>query len=87
MTDIDRPMTFKPVQKIYYYFGFWFNRAFGIDNFDDQHTGIGNKLGGWLVGYKAFMKKLKQANRTLYVVVKNVLFFSLLAWIIGSILT
>ena len=87
MTDIDRPMTFNPVQKVYYYFGFWFNRAFGIDNFDSQHTGIGNKLGGWVVGYRAFMKKMKQANRTLYVIVKNVLFFSLLAWLIWAILT
>lgn len=87
MTDVDRPMAVKFIQKVYYYFGFWFNRAFGIDNFDDSHTGIGNKLGGWLVGYKAFMKSLKRKNRTLYIIGKNLVVFSLLAWIVWINLT
>ncbi len=84
MTDLDRPMSFKPAQKMYYYFGYWFNRAFGIDNVDSNHKGIGNKLGAWVVGYKAFMKGLKRKNRTLYIIGKNIFFFSLLAWFIES---
>lgn len=86
MTDVDRPLKWPWVQKIYYYFGYWFNRAFGIDNLDDQHTGIGNKLGSWLVGYKAFMKNLKHSYPTAYKIGKIVLYGGLVLLLIDALL-
>lgn len=85
MTDIDRPLKSALIQKMYYGFGFWFNRLFAVDNLDSQYTGIGNKLGKGLNAYKALMKKFKHWNRNIYTVTKlsilAVVFYS-----VGSLL-
>lgn len=70
MTDIDRPLKLKFVQKAYWYFGRFFNRLFMIDNVDASHTGIGNKLGQGLLAYQKFLKGVKKKNRKLYYGVK-----------------
>lgn len=81
MTDIDRPMKIKLVQKLYWYFGRFFNGLFMIDNVDPTHTGLGNKLGKGLKAYQAFLKKIKRTNKTFYVAAKLIIIFSLLAYI------
>lgn len=66
MTDIDRPLKWKWVQKIYFHFGRFFNGLFYIDNLDEQNSGIGNKLGKGVMAYKTFLKSIKRRNRTFY---------------------
>jgi beta-hydroxylase len=79
MTDIDRPLRIKFVQKLYFWFGRFFNSLFAIDNIDASQTGIGNKFGYYLNIYKAFMKRFKHWNKPVYVTAKVVVLFSLLA--------
>ena len=79
MTDIDRPLKSKIIQKCYYYFGKTFNGLFAQDNLDASHTGIGNKFGKGLQAFKTQAKKFKRANKSAYVAVKYSLIFSLLA--------
>ncbi|VAW73764.1 Fe(2+)/alpha-ketoglutarate-dependent dioxygenase LpxO [hydrothermal vent metagenome] len=67
MTDIERPLKLKWLQKTYYLFGNFFNGLFTIDNVDASNTGIGNKLGYYLNKYKAFMKRFKRWNKPVYV--------------------
>ncbi len=70
MTDVDRPLKSKLVQKIYWSFGWFFNRLFFIDNLDPTHTGVGNKIGKGVLTYKHFLKSVKRRNKTFYVVAK-----------------
>ncbi|MED5238612.1 MAG: aspartyl/asparaginyl beta-hydroxylase domain-containing protein [Pseudomonadota bacterium] len=70
MTDVDRPLKSKLVQKIYWSFGWFFNRLFFIDNLDPTHTGVGNKIGKGVLAYKHFLKSVKRRNKTFYVVAK-----------------
>ena len=70
MTDIDRPMHIGLVQKLYYFFGRFFNRLFAIDNLDSRYTGIGNKLGRGVLAYKNGLKKIKRWNKPVYVLGK-----------------
>lgn len=79
MTDIDRPLRSKLVQGVYFYFGRFFNSLFAVDNVDSNITGIGNKLGKALLGYRAFLKRFKRANKPLYVASKVVVIGGLLA--------
>ncbi len=73
MTDIDRPMHWAWVQKIYYFFGWFFNSLFFTDNLDSSKSGIGNKLGKGLLAYKALLKRFKRWNKPLYVASKILL--------------
>ena len=66
MTDVDRPMKIRAVQRIYYAFGWFFNRLFAVDNLDSSRTGIGNRLGQYLLSYKHWLKSMKRRNRTAY---------------------
>ena len=81
MTDIDRPLRLKFVQKIYFLFGHYFNSLFAVDNIDTSKTGIGNKFGRYLNKYKAFLKRFKNWNKPLYVTTKIIVIVSLLAYI------
>lgn len=81
MTDIDRPLRLKFVQKLYFLFGHYFNSLFAIDNVDASKTGIGNKFGHYLNIYKAFMKRFKHWNKPLYVTSKVLVLFAVLAYI------
>jgi len=78
MTDVDRPLSSKLLQKLYWYFGRFFNRLFMIDNVDPTHTGVGNKLGKGLTAYKNFLKRIKKKNKPLYVGGKVVVICSVL---------
>jgi beta-hydroxylase len=73
MTDIERPLRFYWLQRLYNGFGGFFNSLFRIDNTDATKTGIGNRLGIYLNHYKAFMKRFKRWNKPLYVTTKFVL--------------
>lgn len=66
MTDVDRPLRLSWVQKLYYYFGRFFNGLFYIDNLDSSRSGIGNRLSVPLARYKAAMKRLKKNHRSGY---------------------
>jgi len=81
MTDIDRPLKFKLLQKFYFGFGRFFNGLFAIDNIDASKSGIGNKFGHYLNKYKAFMKRFKHWNKPLYVTFKIVVLVAILAYI------
>ena len=81
MTDVDRPMRSKLVQKIYLFLGGSFNRMFAVDNVDESYSGFGNKLGKGLLAYIALMKKFKHANKPLYVSFKILVTFSVLGLI------
>lgn len=70
MTDIDRPLQWAWVQKFYYSFGRFFNGLFYMDNLDSSKSGIGNKLGKGLNGYKAVLKRFKHWNKPLYTATK-----------------
>ncbi|MDO3382348.1 aspartyl/asparaginyl beta-hydroxylase domain-containing protein [Gilvimarinus algae] len=83
MTDIDRPLKLKFVQKGYWYFGRFFNSLFMIDNVDASHSGIGNKLGQGLLRYQSFLKSVKKKNRQFYYAAKWVIIGGLLL-LIGS---
>jgi beta-hydroxylase len=85
MTDIDRPLKSAIVQKMYYWFGFWFNRIFAVDNLDKKYTGFGNKLGKGLNAYKALLKKFKHWNKNLYTVTKLTV-IAILFYSVGSLL-
>jgi len=86
MTDVDRPLEIKWVQKIYYQFGRFFNNLFAVDNVDASKTGIGNKLGRYLNKYKAFLKRFKAWNKPLYTATKLVILFAILAWIASALI-
>ncbi|MEM7210104.1 MAG: aspartyl/asparaginyl beta-hydroxylase domain-containing protein [Pseudomonadota bacterium] len=75
MTDVDRPLKSKLVQRIYYLFGRGFNRLFAIDNVDTNYSGIGNKLGKGVLAYSRFLKSFKKRNKPLYVFSKTAVFF------------
>ena len=86
MTDIDRPLKSRLLQKIYYCFGWGFNRLFSVDNLDSQYTGIGNKFGKYLNAYKLFLRRFKQWNHKLYTLAKlsvlALVFYGLGVWLI-----
>ena len=79
MTDVDRPLKIKLLQKFYYQFGRFFNSMFVIDNVDPSKSAIGNKIGRYLNIYKAFMKRFKHWNKPLYVTFKIVVVSLILA--------
>ena len=79
MTDVDRPLRSKTIQKIYYLFGRFFNNLFAVDNIDPSKTGWGNRLGLYLNKYKAFLKRFKAWNKPLYVISKLSILIVLLA--------
>lgn len=81
MTDIDRPLRIKLLQKFYYQFGRFFNGLFAIDNIDTSKTGIGNKLGYYLNNYKALLKRFKHWNKPLYITTKVTLLVALLTYL------
>lgn len=83
MTDVDRPLKSKIVQKIYWAFGWFFNRLFFIDNLDPEHTGLGNKLGKGVLAYKNFLKSVKRRNKPFYVAAKWLVILSIL-YLIGA---
>lgn len=66
MTDVDRPLHLRWVQRIYFYFARFFNGLFYIDNVDPTLTGVGNRLSVYITRYKDTMKTLKRRNRTGY---------------------
>jgi len=86
MTDVDRPLKIKLVQKIYFQFGRFFNNLFAIDNIDTNKTGFGNKLGRYLNMYKAFLKRFKAWNKPLYTVSKLLILFAVLAWLASALI-
>lgn len=81
MTDIDRPLKSKLIQKMYFLFGKTFNGLFAIDNLDSSKTGLGNKLGRYLNMYKALLKRFKAWNKPLYVASKFIVIGLILFWI------
>lgn len=81
MTDVDRPLKWQGVQKIYWYFGWFFNRLFFIDNLDPSHSGVGNRLGKGVLAYKHFLKSVKRKNKPFYVVAK----WAVILAVLGSI--
>jgi len=81
MTDVNRPLYSKIVEKIYYHFGAFFNRLFAVDNVDSKYSGIGNKLGKGILAYSAMLKKFKHKNKPLYVLTKITVTFSILGFI------
>ncbi len=85
MTDIDRPMRPKLVQRLYYYFGRFFNRLFAIDNVDSRYTGIGNRLGKGVLAYKNALKKIKRWNKPVYVAGKWLVILGLVALMVRAI--
>lgn len=85
MTDIDRPLHLKLIQKAYYYFGLWFNRFFAVDNLDPSLTAIGNKWGKGITAYSAAMKRFKYWNKPLYVFTKVAVLFLLLAYVFSKL--
>jgi len=86
MTDIDRPLSSKLIQRLYFEFGRFFNSLFSIDNIDSSKTGLGNKLGKYLNGYKAALKRFKRWNKPLYVASKLLVMFCLLGWAVWLLL-
>jgi beta-hydroxylase len=85
MTDIDRPMEWAWVQKFYYFFGWFFNRLFAIDNVDSGKTGVGNKLGKGLKAYQGLLKRFKNWNRPLYVASKLLILAVVVIWLVLAI--
>lgn len=79
MSDIDRPMKSRIVQKIYFFFGRFFNGLFSIDNLDSTKSGIGNKIAPALKKYQAGLRKFKAWNKPLYVASKVLLVVVILA--------
>ena len=70
MSDIDRPLRSKLLQKMYYYFAKTFNSLFFVDNIDSTKTGLGNKITPIHKSYRTNMKKFKNWNKPLYVTFK-----------------
>ena len=81
MTDIDRPLKWPWLQSAYYYFGWFFNRLFYIDNLDASKSGIGNKFGKGLTAYKKQLKRFKHWNKPLYIASKLATIGLVLYWI------
>lgn len=86
MSDIDRPLKIKWVEKFYAAFGKFFNGLFLVDNIDTSISGIGNKLGKGLNAYKAFLKAFKNKNKPAYVASKVIVIGGLLLWIASKII-
>lgn len=86
MTDIDRPLQLSWVQRLYFYFGRFFNGLFYIDNVDSSKSGIGNRLSGSVIRYKATMRGLKQKNRPAYITGKWILHAALVGLIVYWVL-
>lgn len=86
MTDVDRPLRLKWVQRTYFLFGRFFNSLFAIDNLDSQLSGIGNRLGKGVLAYSALLKRIKRSNRSLYIVGKWVILLGLLGAIAWSLI-
>lgn len=86
MTDIDRPLKSKLLQKFYAAFGSFFNGLFLVDNVDTSISGIGNKLGKGLNAYKALLKSFKKKNKPLYVASKVIVIGGLLLYIASKLL-
>lgn len=86
MTDIDRPMHLGFVQRLYYWFGRFFNSLFAIDNLDASYTGIGNRLGKGVLAYKNTLKRIKHWNRPVYVVGKWLVILTVLGLIARTML-
>ncbi len=82
MTDIDRPLRSRLLQKLYFYFARFFNGLFYIDNVDSNISGIGNRLSTHVVRYKAYMKGLKQRHPIGYRIGKWVVHLELVALIV-----
>jgi beta-hydroxylase len=85
MTDIDRPMRPRFIQHLYFYFGRFFNSLFAIDNLDSSYTGIGNRVGQAVLGYKKMLKRIKHWNRPVYQVGKWLVILSALALLARAI--
>jgi len=83
MTDVDRPLKLKWIQKAYWAFGRFFNSLFMIDNVDPTVMGWGNKAGKGLTAYKNFLKSVKKKNKTFYVIAKWSVILLVLYWIFG----
>jgi len=81
MTDIDRPLKSKFVQRLYFYFGRFFNNLFVIDNIDAKKSGIGNKFGYYFLAYKKFIKRIKHWNKPIYMTGKYALTFGFLYYV------
>jgi beta-hydroxylase len=81
MTDIDRPLKIKFIQRLYFYFGRFFNNLFAIDNIDSKKSGIGNKFGYYFLAYKKFIKRIKHWNKPIYMLGKYALTFGFLYYI------
>lgn len=62
MTDVDRPLRWRWVQRVYFAFGRFFNGLFYTDNLDPTKTGLGNRLHGPLERYKKTLKQLKKSR-------------------------
>lgn len=86
MTDIDRPLKFKLLQKFYFHFGRFFNGLFAVDNIDTSISGIGNKAGKGLIAYRELLRSFKKTNKPLYVASKIIFIGGLLGLIAYSLL-
>jgi len=82
MTDIDRPLKLKWLQKFYFQFGSFFNGLFAVDNIDASKTGVGNKFGRYLNIYKDSLKRFKYWNKPLYVTTKLLVLIAVLTLIL-----
>ncbi|MCH8542400.1 MAG: aspartyl/asparaginyl beta-hydroxylase domain-containing protein [Alcanivorax sp.] len=85
MTDVDRPLRLKWVQRGYFLFGRFFNSLFAIDNLDSQRSGIGNRLGKGVLAYSALLKRIKHRNRSLYIIGKWLILLGLLGLLVWRI--
>jgi beta-hydroxylase len=85
MTDIDRPLKSRVIQKIYYWFGKTFNSLFAIDNLDSSKTGWGNKVTPFIKSYQKKLRQFKAWNKPLYVASKIVVFVLIVGLIIWAV--
>ncbi len=83
MTDIDRPLRWRWMQRAYFYFARFFNGLFYIDNVDSSLTGVGNRFSGYVTNYKATMKRLKHSRPRGYRIGKWTLHAALLGLIVA----
>ena len=86
MTDIDRPLKIKFIEKFYAAFGRFFNGLFLVDNIDQSINGIGNKLGKGLKVYQKLLKSFKRKNKPVYVATKFIVVGSLLLWLASKLI-
>lgn len=82
MTDIDRPLRSRVLQKLYFYFARFFNGLFYIDNVDSNLSGVGNRMSAYVVRYKSYMKELKKRHPVGYRIGKWVVHLELVALIV-----